>query len=1104
MEFVEFIQTKTLLRSKNMLSKFRFISVALLTLALSAFAFGQGTTGEIEGTVTDQTGAVVPGATVRVQSTGTTAGFSRTVTVDSNGYFIVPNLQPGAYTVTVESSGFDAFTRTVTVVVDKATAVNASLAAAGSIEEVDVDTSGAVTIDMADTKIDTNITKEIIDALPKGTNFSSLLKVAPNVRPEALGGGFQIDGASGSENVFVIDGQEVTNFRTGSLTPNSNLPFELLQEVQIKSTGFEAEYGGATGGVINVVTLGGNNDWHGNFGASFEVAKFQGDPNVVLSRFGAGPDAFEFFQPNKDGGTNFFPVAGISGPVIRDRLWFSAIYAPQIAENSRTIDFYVNPATGSPSSNPNIRTVSESRTYDTKVTTEQAFFRLDAQPLSRLRMFGTFLWNPIIQQSLQPVNTAGLTNPPTTFNPNVLRLQGGRQNSNTFNGQATWNPTNNLVINFRGGRTFLNEKLGSYNVLAVTRFFCRNVGSGPQSVPDSGCLPGFNSVPNNNVLKLDVSTRTTYDIDAAFVGLNAGGRHNIKFGYQWNRLFNSVDNGHVTLGVIVLDYSIPISSQAAAMPATGSTAANPSGFCFSPTHVPGDPCNLGSGWMQRFGAFGEASSVNQAFFVQDSWHIARRLTLNFGVRVEDENVPSFAEGTNEIKFGWGDKIAPRFGAAFDLTGDGKTKLFGSWGWFYDRFKYELPRGLFGGNFWRNDYFEILPSRGAHFSNYTFAAILGGRADVPGGTCPIDGGPGFSVCQLDFRIPANSPGSDIFTTGGVDPNLKAARQSEWTVGLERQLAPNMLLSARYTHKQLDRTVEDVGVVNTQGSEAYIISNPGFGLTCEVTGASNLPCPKAQRDYDAVEVRVDNRSTNYFYNASYTWSRLFGNYSGLASSDERGRTSPNVNRFFDLPPLGFTPDGVPDNGLLATDRPHVFKAYGGYIFDWLGNPTNLTTVSAFTTIQSGTPLTTIYNLYSLGTTILNGRGDLGRTEMFTETDLGISHRYRFGRDNRFSFEPFIDIRNLFDERNEIARQTSISTRNFNAISLRNIGGCTTCGTPAQTTGQQESEVFQTIFNRGGISTFVNNIIAADGGPLNTFDQPNLFQGGRNVRFGFRFVF
>jgi outer membrane receptor protein involved in Fe transport len=96
-------------------------------------------------------------------------------------------------------------------------------------------------------------------------------------------GGFQIDGASGSENSFVVDGQDVTNFRSGSLNMNNNIPFQMIEEVQVKSNGYEAEFGGATGGVINVVTKRGADAFHGDIGGAFDVSKLDAGPRRILN-----------------------------------------------------------------------------------------------------------------------------------------------------------------------------------------------------------------------------------------------------------------------------------------------------------------------------------------------------------------------------------------------------------------------------------------------------------------------------------------------------------------------------------------------------------------------------------------------------------------------------------------------------------------------------------------------------------------------------------------------------------------------------------------------------------------------------------------------------
>ncbi|MCE7963349.1 MAG: TonB-dependent receptor, partial [Acidobacteria bacterium ACB1] len=253
-----------------MRNKFSFISSIMLIVLCFAFsAFAQGTRSSIEGVIKDSAGAVVPGVKVTAVSTGTTTAFNRSVMTDGSGYFVITNVPVGTYNVTVEKDGFRGEKQAITVQLDRSARVDVSLEAGGGVNDVTVTGGDNVTIDPAESKLQTNLSAKLIDSLPKGTTFTSLLKAAPNVRPEGLSGGFQVDGASGSENVWVIDGQEVTNFRTGVLNTNNNVPFELIQEVQVKSTGFEAEYGGATGGVITVVTQGGNDQWHGNFGMSW-------------------------------------------------------------------------------------------------------------------------------------------------------------------------------------------------------------------------------------------------------------------------------------------------------------------------------------------------------------------------------------------------------------------------------------------------------------------------------------------------------------------------------------------------------------------------------------------------------------------------------------------------------------------------------------------------------------------------------------------------------------------------------------------------------------------------------------------------------------------
>jgi hypothetical protein len=347
--------------------------------------------------------------------------------------------------------------------------------------------------------------------------------------------------------------------------------------------------------------------------------------------------------------------------------------------------------------------------------------------------------------------------------------------------------------------------------------------------------------------------------------------------------------------------------------------------------------------------------------------------------------------------------------------------------------------------------------------------------------------------LDFRIPSNLPGQPEF--GEVDPDIQAFKQSEFTVGIERDLGRNLLLRGRYTHKQVDVAVEDIGIP-VPGGEAYVIGNPGRGLAREISEAGGYEPLEAVRDYDAVEIAIDRRfADNFYFNSSYTWSRLFGNYAGLASSDENGRTSPNVNRNFDLPFIGFSALGKPDNGRLPTDRPHVVKFSGAYAYNW--SKTNSTELSGFTTFQSGTPLSTRFTLFGVAAQFLNGRGDLGRTEMFTQTDFGVRHRYRFGSDDRFTLVANVDILNLFNEDNALQHFEAISTTGVN---LETILGITQ---PPGSAGADERRRLATVaFQTQETSTAINAFLASSKDLR--FNLPNSFQGPRSIRFGFKLQF
>src|SRR5205807_1935673 len=140
-----------------------------------------------------------------------------------------------------------------------------------------------IQIDPTEAKVQNNITAKQIEELPKGTGFTSLLRTTVAVRPEPLGGQYTVNGSTGLENSFIVDGQPTENYRNGLLRADNDIPYQAIQEIQVKSSGFEAEYGGATGGVINAVTKSGSNEFHGEFGLQLSTQRLNAGPRPVLA-----------------------------------------------------------------------------------------------------------------------------------------------------------------------------------------------------------------------------------------------------------------------------------------------------------------------------------------------------------------------------------------------------------------------------------------------------------------------------------------------------------------------------------------------------------------------------------------------------------------------------------------------------------------------------------------------------------------------------------------------------------------------------------------------------------------------------------------------------
>ena len=235
--------------------------VLLLVFTLLAIPLAaQERFGGLTGTVTDVSKLAVPGATV--SATNAQTGATRTAVTGADGTFRLLDLSPGRYTVTIELQGFQKITANdVLVLLGRTFPVDAELKPGAVTEVVNVTGQVDKQIDLKSVTLAHNVTAEELDRIPKGRSFQGIAMLAPGVNSGDIEAGFVVHGASGSENAFLVDGVPTNSLIDGRARENT--VFEYLQEVQIKTSGINAEFGGALGGVISAVTKSGGNRFAG-------------------------------------------------------------------------------------------------------------------------------------------------------------------------------------------------------------------------------------------------------------------------------------------------------------------------------------------------------------------------------------------------------------------------------------------------------------------------------------------------------------------------------------------------------------------------------------------------------------------------------------------------------------------------------------------------------------------------------------------------------------------------------------------------------------------------------------------------------------------------
>ncbi len=857
---------------KNSNIKFLAIAMAML-ITLSSFALGQQDYGSINGTVTDPNGAVVAGATVKAVRTATSV--SKTTTTNSDGYYYFPAMLPGEYSITVNAGSFKDFTTKGQVSVSGTKTVDIKLGISVNINVVDVSTGtgGVAEINTTDQQQSVVINQKQLANLPiQDRNPYALAGTAANVSAgvEGRGVGVSINGQRDASTEILLDGTE--NVAVFTATVAQTVPADSVSEFRLTTSNFSAEYGRASGGIVNVVTRGGGNKLEGsafiqNRNSGFGANTFDNNANGIPRGI---------FNRNQFG-------YSVTGPIKQNKLFFSNFGEWLRVRSSDTTIAYVPNATFIAAMAPNARAIFAANT-------------LTATPVSGAPIVtsGCTLCQYQRVSYLAPIDAGGGT-PQNTWNNvsrvdwainnntsayfsfkmfNNFNLQGSgatspyqgygfstTQRGKNFQGSFVHSFSSNFLIDLKIGYNSLRDgsATGDRNPASPTLYALQNGTAtlNNQRLAYPGYLP-FNpgtGLPITGVQNvLDIKPNATW----------IKGDHNVRFGGQFVHIKDPVNFPAYQNASENLSNSVPNASLALIGGTNGCAVGTACVQLFQVAVTPGGQFPGGTITLPATSPnFTRTNLYTEwALYGNDNWKVSRTLTLNLGLRYEYYGPQHSKEGLDSnFFFGAGANIyqrirngrlqktgnsgvwkadknnwAPRIGFAWDVTGDGKTSLRGGYGIAFER----------------------------NFGNVTFNVIQNPPNYAVLGTNSTAAAP-IPVSLNNLGPLAGSSGTRILprvTLRAVDPDIVNAYSHQWGFSLEREVARQTVAKLEYSGSA-GRNLYSISNINRAGSgTALLKSNAISGTDCPatLTSTNRLNC-----NYGNINFRGSDGVSNYY---SYT--------------------------------------------------------------------------------------------------------------------------------------------------------------------------------------------------------------------------------------------